>query len=102
MPCELTYTTYAWRAGEDDLEEAPAVFRSTRKIHGELPERGTLTSITAISHQRATQLSPARCLAHINEPTNSALPECEHSLWRFDLQLAQERNRWHPREFSHK
>src|SRR5215207_5137807 len=58
MTREQAYVPDARRAGEDRLEEAPAIVRRTSEIDGELPEHAPMAGIARIRHQCAAELAP--------------------------------------------
>ncbi|MEO6527107.1 MAG: hypothetical protein ABIP93_10820 [Gemmatimonadaceae bacterium] len=101
MTREQANVSYTRRAGEDRLEEAPAVIWRTSEIDCKLPKHAALPSIARICHQRTTELAPAGRQSNVDETSDAALAESEDGLWRTKLEVAEQRNGGHTRKLSH-
>jgi hypothetical protein len=88
------------RACEDGLEELPAIIRDSSEVDRQLAQNATLPDISGVSHQRTTQLPPARSLSHIDETLDSALAQSEYGMWRSELEFTEECDRRDTGEFA--
>jgi hypothetical protein len=89
MPSEQPHVAEPWGAREHGFEEPPAILWCTGQIQRQLAKDAALTSVATVCHEGSPQFAPPRCLAHIDQTTDPALPERKDGMSRLDLEVAE-------------